>query len=91
MTEIMPLSKARNKLLEVADRLEKEQGAIEVTKRGKPVLAILPWEVYESLMETLEIMSDQELMEQLKKGLRELEEGKTLPIEKVAEELGYDA
>jgi prevent-host-death family protein len=90
MTEVMPLSKARNKLLEVAERSGKERRAIEVTKRGEPVLAILPWEVYESLMETLEIASDQELMGQLRKGLRELEEGNTLPIEKVAEELGYE-
>jgi prevent-host-death family protein len=90
MTEVMPLSKARNKLLEVAERSGKERRAIEVTKRGKPVLAILPWEVYESLMETLEIASDQELMGQLRRGLRELEEGNTLPIEKVAEELGYE-
>jgi PHD/YefM family antitoxin component YafN of YafNO toxin-antitoxin module len=31
---------------------------ITVTRHGKPVMAILPWDLYESLMETLEVMSD---------------------------------
>lgn len=42
-----------------------------VTRRGKPVLAILPWEVYEGFLETLDIMADAELMAALRKSLEQ--------------------
>jgi PHD/YefM family antitoxin component YafN of YafNO toxin-antitoxin module len=67
---------------------EPELGAVAVTRRGKPVLAVMPWELYEAVIETLEIMGDEEQMKALRQGLRELEEGKLIPWEEVKAELG---
>ena len=41
---------------------DKESGAIAITRRGKPVLAVMFWELYECLTEILEIMSKPEMM-----------------------------
>lgn len=90
MPMIMPLSEARNRFTEIAEIVNAEKSTIEVTKRGKPILAILPWEVYESLVETLDIMSDENLMKTLRKGLRELKAGKIVPLKDAADELGYE-
>jgi antitoxin YefM len=70
------------------EQFEREPGAVTVTRHGKPVMAILPWELYESIMETLEIMGDAELMAAFRQGVREMAEGKGRPWEDVKKELG---
>ncbi len=62
--------------------------AVTVTKRGEPVLALLPHEFYESLVETLEILGDEVLMQSLRQSLKEARGGKTIPWEKAKRDLG---
>lgn len=87
MPKTMPMIEARNRLTRLPEELEREHEAIAVTRRGKPVLALLPWDLYESIVETLEIMGDEELMAALRKSIREIAEGKTVPWEKVKKDL----
>ena len=90
MTETLTISEARNQLLKLPRKLGKKSGphAVMVTQHGKPVLTILPAEFYESLVETLEIMGDAELMASIRKGVKELKEGKGIPLEQLKKELG---
>jgi antitoxin YefM len=74
----MPITEVREELTSFPEQLERTHETIAVTRRGKPVLAILPWEEYEALVETLEIMSDPETMESLRHGIEEAKEGKRL-------------
>jgi antitoxin YefM len=89
----MPLAmaEARKQLPKLADALEKhpEIGAVKITRRGKPVLAVLSWDLYESVLETMEIMSDPEMMAAFRQGVKEMEEGKAIPWEQVKKELGF--
>jgi PHD/YefM family antitoxin component YafN of YafNO toxin-antitoxin module len=39
----------------------------------------MPWDLYESIAETLEIMGDDELMAALRQGIKEIEAGKGVP------------
>ena len=80
---------ARKRLTSLPDELAKhpEIGAIKVTRRGKPVLAVMSWDLCESVVETLEIMSDPEMMAAFRQGVKELEEGKVIPWEQVKSEL----
>ena len=87
MLKDIPITAARHELTSLPKRLAKEPGAVAVTRRGKPVLAIMPWELYESLVETLEIMGDEEFMAALRKSIKEAEEGKTIPWEQVKKDL----
>lgn len=87
MINDIPITEARQELTSLPERLAKEPGAVAVTRRGKPVLAVMPWELYESIIETLEIMADEELMAALRKGIKEVSEGKVVPWEAVKEEL----
>jgi len=52
MTQLS-ISQARSRLTRLAGQLQKDKEAIEVTSRGKPVLAILSWDLYEALEETI--------------------------------------
>jgi prevent-host-death family protein len=82
MVKDIPMMEARRELTSLPERLGKESGAVAVTRRGKPVLALMPWELYEAIVETLEIMGDEDLMAALRQGIKEAEEGKGIPWEK---------
>jgi antitoxin YefM len=88
MIKDIPITTARHELTTLPGRLEKDPGAVAITRRGKPVLAVLPWELYESLMETLEILGDPELMTALRQSIKDAEAGKGIPWEEAKRELG---
>ncbi len=85
--EGLSLSDARAILTQLPEKLASGRGVVPLTRHGKPVLAIMTWDLFESLSETIEIMSDSELMEQIRKGMKEIEEGKTRSWEEVKTEL----
>jgi prevent-host-death family protein len=87
MTESMPIIEARKRLTSLPEKLASRPGAVTVTRRGKPVLAILPWDLYESIVETMEILGDEKLMSDLRQGIREIAEGKGIPWEEAKKKL----
>ena len=87
MLKDLPITEARNQLTSMPENLEKEPGAIAVTRNGKPVLAILPWELYESLEETIDIMSDPALMKQVRQGVADIKAKRLIPWTKVKREM----
>src|SRR5712691_9778681 len=70
------ISEAQNKITQLPEQFGEEPEAVIVTRHGKPVMAILPFNTYRSLLEqldtalekldaleeTLEILHDEELM-----------------------------
>jgi PHD/YefM family antitoxin component YafN of YafNO toxin-antitoxin module len=90
MTKTLSITQVRSQLLQLAEELNRPTGAnaVTVTKRGKPVLAVMPWEFYESLVETLEILGDDALMRALRRSVKEAQAGKTVPWQKVKQDLG---
>lgn len=77
------MMEARRKLITLPEELKGriEDNAIAVTRRGKPVLAIMTWELFEAIYETLEIMGDEGLMRSLRQSIKEVREGKTISWE----------
>jgi prevent-host-death family protein len=85
----MPIIEARNRLTALPEELEREReiGAVAVTRRGKPVLAVMSWDLYESIVETMEILGDEEMTGALRKSIREVAKGKTIPWERAKRRL----
>ena len=84
----LPITEARDELTSLPDKLHETHETVTVTRRGKPVLAILPWEEYEALTETLEIMADEHLMASLHQSIREAKAGKLVSWERAKRKLG---
>ena len=84
----LPITEARHELTSLPDRLNETHETVTVTRRGKPVLAILPWDEYEALVETLEIMADRNLMTALRKSIQEIKHGKLIPWDRAKQQLG---
>lgn len=83
----LPITKARDELTSLPDKLSENHETVTVTRHGKPVLAILPWEEYEALVETLEVMADADLMASLRRGIQQAKRGKLIPWEQAKRKL----
>lgn len=83
MPKSLSIIEARKKLTNIPELFEQEADldVVAITRRGKPVMAIMPWELYEALEETLEILGDEALMMQLRESIEELKAGRLIPWE----------
>ena len=86
-TENIPIVQARAMLTQLPERLSVENRAVALTRHGKPVLAVMPWELFESIMETMEIMGDVDMMAALRESIEDVREGNLIPLEQVKAEL----
>ena len=88
------ISEIREAITRLPEEFEGNTDVVTVTRHGKPVMTILPTSAYEtlvetidSLLETLEVLQDEELMAAFRQGVQELAEGKGRPWEEVKREL----
>lgn len=86
-TENIPIVKARAMLSQLPERLSAENRAAALTRHGKPVLAVMPWDLYETIMETMEIMGDAEMMAALRESIEDIREGNLISLDQVKAEL----
>jgi antitoxin YefM len=70
--EQMSLADVKNRLSEVVDRLEREHGRVVITKHGRPAAVVMSVEDLESLEETLDVMSSEALLADIREALAEL-------------------
>ena len=87
MAREVPVSEARARLTQLASELVDSQETVTITKRGRPVMTLIGYDLYESIMETLEIMSDADLMVRLRQSLQEAAGGELIGIDEVEREL----
>jgi antitoxin YefM len=86
MIRQIQISEARRRLNELQKELGPDE-TLSITSRGKQVFALMPWDLYESLVETIEIMGDPEMMMALKRGVRDIKSGRVTDWEKIKTEL----
>jgi prevent-host-death family protein len=86
MTKYLPITEARQKLLELPDEIIDEP--VIITKHGKPVMAAMSYEQFESLQETLSILSDATFARRLQESITQAEKGETLSWEDAKRQLG---
>lgn len=80
--EHLPLADVKNRLSEVVERLEREHGRVIVTKHGRPAAVMLSIEDLESLEDTLEILSNPQLLKDIRSGDRDVKAGRTERLSK---------
>ncbi len=87
-TEHISIVKARAMLTQLPELLAEENRAVALTRRGKPVLALMPWELFQSVIETLEIMGDAEMMDALRQGIQDVQAGNVVSLDEVKAQSG---
>jgi antitoxin YefM len=87
--ETLPLSHVKAHLSEIADRVEGQHDRVVVTRNGRPAAVLVSPEDLESLEETLAVLSDPQLMRQIRESEAELERGEEgVTLEQLKAELG---
>ena len=88
MTEIA-LMKAREKLTGLSRELQNNpKTVVRITNRGKPAMTLMSAELYDTLVETLEVLSDRTTLDALRRSLRDIQSGKVHSLDEVAARLG---
>ena len=87
MTQLT-ITQARRGLLNLPERLARmPEHAVTITRRGRPVLAVMPWEFYESIVETLDV-SDPEMVLVLRESIEDLKHGRLVSNAEAKKRLG---
>jgi antitoxin YefM len=80
--EIMSVTKAKAKLLDLTRKVQEDGRAYILTRDGEPVSALVPIEDYESLMETTEILANEKTMQDLNAALADEQHGRVVKRDK---------
>ena len=81
--QYVPVTEAKNRLLELIRRLKMKHEALAITHNGVPAAVLLSMEQYDGLVETIELLADQKAMRSLKRSLKQAQAGRWLSEEAV--------
>ncbi len=83
----LPLAEVRANLSKLVDEAVRTHERIEVTRQGRRAAVILSADDYDSIMETLAILSDQDLMRDVSVAEAEVDRGEVFTLDEVTEEM----
>lgn len=86
---ILPATEVREKFFKILEDVKKPNRVYTITLGGKPKAVLLSAEEYEAWKETIEIMSNPEIIKDLKEAERDFKAGYYTPLEEVLKEEGY--
>lgn len=90
MTEL-GLMTARAKLTGLSRELKRNpRSVVRITYRGKPSMMLMSSDLYDTLVETLEIMSDRMAVAALRRSLADIEAGRVHTLDAVAARPGLE-
>ena len=87
MNKIVSATQARKQFFQLLKIAGRPGSSVTITVEGQSPLVIMSQEEFEGWQESLEIMSDPELMKSLRRSIRELKQRKGVPWEEVKRKL----
>ena len=88
MAKVLPFTEARTHLTELLDEIERVHEHVVITRNGRPSAVVMSQTEYKSLMETLEILGDEQLMADLAASDADVAAGRVIPWGQVKHECG---
>lgn len=83
MEAYIPITQAKNKLLDLVRSVHDKDDTIAITKNGVPEAVVMSMARFEGLMETIEILSDPETMKILRKSMEDVKAGRLVRMDEV--------
>ena len=84
---VLSITEAREQLTRLPDQLARSHETVAITRRNQPVLAVLAWDLYEAIMETLDVMGQPEMMAALRTSAQDIAAGRTISLDDISREL----
>jgi antitoxin YefM len=85
--ETIPITEAKARIAELADRVAREHDHFTITRNGRADVMLISVAEYESLRETLDILSDEETLADLHQSRDDFAADNTYSAEQVRAEL----
>jgi prevent-host-death family protein len=81
--ETLPLAEVKTRLSELVTKVQQQHDQVTVTRNGRPAAVVVSVEEWESLHETLEILSDTETVDAIRVARAEVARGDVYTTEEV--------
>ena len=86
MSKTVPSREFRSHLAELLDEVADRREHVTVTRRGRPAAVLVPIDEYEALEETAEILSDDDTLAAIRRGLDDLAREDLVSLDQVRDE-----
>lgn len=81
--DYIPITKAKSDLLNLIRKIENSDDAFAITKNGAPEAVLISMKKFTGLLETIDILSDEQAMKIIRKSIREANLGKWVEYDEV--------
>jgi prevent-host-death family protein len=88
MIKSVNLKVLRPRLPRIIEDVDSKMDRFVITKRGRPVALLMSIDDYESMLETLDILSNTRLMKRIKQAEGDVRKGRVRSLDKIEKELG---
>ncbi len=78
--DYVPITQAKNKLLDMVRSIHDNDNAIAITKNGVPEAVLISMEKFEGLLETIEILADDAARAQIKQSRDDVKHGRLVDM-----------
>lgn len=85
--ETVPITEAKARIAELADRVAREHDHFTITRNGRADVMLISVAEYESMRETLDLLSDDEALADLRQSREDFEAGDTFSMDEARVEL----
>jgi antitoxin YefM len=85
--ETKPLAEVRQDLSKIVEAAVSSHERFDITRNGKRAAVLLSADDYDSLLETLDVLADAPLVQDVQRGLRDAEAGEVSTHEEVVVDL----
>ncbi|MFV2020573.1 type II toxin-antitoxin system Phd/YefM family antitoxin [Micromonospora sp. LOL_023] len=85
--ETIPITEAKARIAELADRVAREHDHFTITRNGRADVMLISVAEYESMRETLDLLSDNEALADLRQSREDFASGDTFSMDEVLGEL----
>jgi antitoxin YefM len=85
--ETIPITEAKARIAELADRVAREQDHFTITRNGRADVMLISVAEYESMQETLDVLSDEQALGDLRQSREDFAVGDTFDAAQVRGEV----
>jgi antitoxin YefM len=84
--EYIPVTRAKTQLLDLVRKIKDSDDTIAITKNGIPEVVLISMNRFLSILETIDILSDEKAMKSIRKSIQEADKGMWVDFDKVMAE-----
>lgn len=77
----IPITQAKAKLLDMVRQIDDTNDTIAITKNGIPEAVLLSMKKFDGLLETIDVLADQVMMEQLRESFKDVKAGRLIDLD----------